>query len=336
MNNRPQRLVATASLFALLWLTVPACAQQPAVIPGIRAELRPVSYRVPLGRPALVRFILENTSDDPKTLTVPGTNPAIPSPQSGLPIEHIFSSGAKKGVSITTPTGRQWTEANGYRPSDEAPILMIAPHGSVGATLDLREYFPTLRGAGQYRVTWSPYGGALGSVSVVLNIAPLHRAEIITDAGSMTVRFFYREAPLHVANFIELAESGFYNNRLFHRLEPGYLIQGGCPRNDGTGIRLDGKRLQPEFNSQAMRKGTLAMALLDDDPDSASCQFFICNTRQKDWDGRYTIFGELVGDESFETLDRLMSTPVDDAGAPVDPINMRSVRIVDAPLDDLP
>lgn len=306
------------------------------MISGVRAELRPVSYRVPVGRPVLVRFILENTSDKPKTLTVPGTNPAIPSPESGLPIAHIFSSGDNNGVSITTPTGRQFTDANGYHASEEAPILMIAPHGSVGASLDLREYFPTLRGAGQYRVTWNPYGGALGSVSVVLNIASLRRAEIVTDLGTMSVRFFYRDAPVHVANFIELAQSGFYNGRTFHRLEPGYLIQGGCPRGDGTGIRSDGKRLKAEFNSQAMRKGSLAMALLDDDPDSASCQFFICNTRQKDWDGRYTIFGELVGDESLDVLDRLMGSPVDDSGSPVSPINMRSVRIVDAPLEDLP
>jgi len=81
------------------------------------------------------------------------------------------------------------------------------------------------------------------------------------------------------------------------------------------------------------------MALLEDDPDSASCQFFICNTRQKDWDGRYTVFGHLVGDESNETLDRLMSAEVDESNRPVRTLHMRTVRIVDAPpepIADLP
>jgi len=75
------------------------------------------------------------------------------------------------------------------------------------------------------------------------------------------------------------------------------------------------------------------MALLNDNPRSASCQFFICNTRQPEWDGKYTVFGQLVGDESFETLDRLMATPVDDQGRPVGPtpLQIRSIRIVTAP-----
>jgi cyclophilin family peptidyl-prolyl cis-trans isomerase len=77
------------------------------------------------------------------------------------------------------------------------------------------------------------------------------------------------------------------------------------------------------------------MALLEDDPDSGSCQFFLCNTRQKDWDGRYTVFGQLEGEESFATLDRLMSTPVDDKGRPVRTLYMRTVRVVDAPSEPL-
>jgi cyclophilin family peptidyl-prolyl cis-trans isomerase len=152
----------------------------------------------------------------------------------------------------------------------------------------------------------------------------------------MMMRFFYEDAPSTVANFIELAKSGFYSSKVFHRIEPGYLIQGGCPRGDGTGIRLDGKRIPAEFNGRIMDKGRVAMALLNDDPDSASCQFFICNTRQKDWDGRYTVFGELVGEESFATLERLMNRDVDEQGRPLDPLYMRSVRIIDAPSDALP
>ena len=64
-----------------------------------------------------------------------------------------------------------------------------------------------------------------------------------------------------------------------------------------------------------------------------SCQFFICNTGQKDWDGRYTVFAQLVGDGSFETLDKLMATPTDEFGRPRRTLYMHSVRIVDAPSD---
>lgn len=199
---------------------------------------------------------------------------------------------------------------------------MIAPRSSVGTTLDLREYFPAFRGAGRYRVVWRPYAAGISSVPIVMSIASLKQAEIITDEGTMTIRFFYQDAPRHVDNLIELAGSNFYDGKTFHRLEPGYLLQGGCPRGDGTGIRLDGKRVAAEFNGHPLQKGAVAMALLEDDPDSASCQFFICNTRQKEWDGRYTVFGELVGEESFETLDRLMTSPVDGSGHPMQTLRM--------------
>ncbi len=307
-----------------------------APIPGLRAELRPVSFRVPQGLPVWVRFSVENTTADPITLTVPGSAPGLPSPQAGLPLSHVFSGGSVSSVSVTTPAGRRWDEPTGYHVSVEAPILVIAPHASAGVTVDLREYYPTLRGAGQFRITWQPYAGAVGAETVMVQVAPLKRAQIVTDDGTMTVRFFYGDAPNHVANFMDLVDSGFYNGKTFHRVEAGYLLQGGCPRGDGTGIRPDGRRLPAEFNSNVVRKGSVAMALLDDDPDSASCQFFICNTRQKDWDGRYTVFGELVGEESFTTLERLMATSSDDSGRPLRPVFMRTMRLIDAPLDDLP
>ena len=213
---------------------------------------------------------------------------------------------------------------------------MIAPYSSVGTTIDLREFFPTLRGAGRYRVTWKPYDGAIESEPVVITVAGLKHAEVVSDDGTMTWRFLYSSAPKHVANFLELARSGFYNGTIFHKLEPGYFMQGGCPRGDGTGIRTDGKRLPAELSTHPFRKGTVAMALLEDDPESASCQFFICNTRQKDWDGRYTVFAELVGDESFSTLDRLMAKPVNDSGTPMHPLSIRTVRLIDAPADEIP
>lgn len=313
-----------------------AAGQPVSAIPGIRATLRPISYRVPQGLPVWIRFSVENTTNEPITLTVPRSSQAIPSPRAGLPLEHVFSGGPIPSLTVTTPAGRKWVEPTGYNIPGRAPVLMLAPHGSVGTTLDLREYYPSLRGAGQFRVSWNPYGGSIGTETVVVTIAPLKRAQIVTNEGQMTLRFFYSDAPQSVANFIDLVDSGFYNGKTFHRIEPGYLIQGGCPRGDGTGIRPDGLRIPAEFNGHIVRKGSVAMALLDDDADSASCQFFVCNTRQKDWDGRYTVFGELVGQESFDTLERLMAAQTDDKGRPLSKISMHTVRLIDAPMDDLP
>lgn len=320
-------------ILAVVGSAGPILAQQTPTIPGIRARLRLVSPQTPVGQPIWAEFTIENTTDEPITLTVPGTEPQLPSPETGLPHSHVFSGGVSSGVSVTTESGQRWDRAVGYRQPKNAPILMIAPRGTVGTTLDLLEYFPSLRGSGRYRLNWAPYGGGVVADTVVATIAPYKYAEIVTDEGTMKLRFFYEEAPAHVSNFIELARSGFYTSKLFHRLETGYFLQGGCPRGDGTGIRLDGTRLPPEFNKHPHQKGSVSMALLGDDPETASCQFFICNTRQKDWDGRYTVFAQLVGEESFETLDRLMVTPVDDTGRPRRDLHMRTVRIIDAAPD---
>ena len=168
-------------------------------------------------------------------------------------------------------------------------------------------------------------------IVIATSISYRSAAVSAVSEGKLTIALLYDEAPNHVANFLKLAAEGFYTSKTFHRLEPGYMIQGGCPRGDGTGIRLDGGRIPAEFNDRPHQKGSVSMALLDDKPDSGSCQFFICNTRQNDWDGRYTVFGQLTGEESMETLDRLMRVSVDDQGRPKRTLYMRSVRILDEP-----
>lgn len=323
----------TFALFSILAaITGGPRADVQGSVQGLTARVIPKSRMVPLNHPIWVEFVIENTSNEAITLTVPGTEPAIPSPEVGLPLAHIFSGAAtESGVVVAAENARSWDQPVGFHRSDHAPILVLAPRGTVGLTLDLRDYFPVLRSAGQFRVAWKPYGGAVSAVPAMITVAPRKQVEIDTDDGVMIVELFYDDAPQTVENFLELTRSGAYTGKTFHRLEPGYLLQGGCPRGDGTGIRLDGKRVPPEFNHQPHEKGTLSMALLDDDVDSASCQFFISNTRQKDWDGRYTVFGRLSGASSIATLDRLMATPVDANGRPTRPLVMRNLRISDAP-----
>lgn len=76
------------------------------------------------------------------------------------------------------------------------------------------------------------------------------------------------------------------------------------------------------------------MALLEDNPSSASCQFFICYSDQPSWDGRYTIFGELADEESLATLDQIMNIPIDGEGRPIKTLYIRSARAVAKPADE--
>ena len=324
--------VGLAWLSALM-MAAGAAAQVTGGVSGLRAEVRLRSTHVQNGHPVWAQFVIENTTDEDVTLAVPGTEPALAGTAMGLPLTHVFSAAGAEALAIESEAGRHWSRPIRYRMPKEAPVVTIAPHGSIGARVDLTEYFPALRGSGVYRIQWLPYAGALQSPTVVLEVAPRKQAEIVTDHGKLTLRFFYDEAPEHVQNFIELAERSFYDNLLFHRLEPGYMLMGGCPRGDGTGIRPDGKRVPAELNDLPHRKGTVSMALLDGDPDSASCQFFICYTRQKQWDHRYTVFAELVGDDSMATLDALMALPVDEIGRPLEPIHIRTIRVLNAPAE---
>jgi peptidyl-prolyl cis-trans isomerase B (cyclophilin B) len=158
----------------------------------------------------------------------------------------------------------------------------------------------------------------------------MKHATIQTDFGDMTLRFFPDVAPKHVENFLDLAGSGFYDGKTFHRIIKGFMIQGGCPRGDGTG---DGpRRLKAEFNERPHEKGTLSMAR-SQNPDSASCQFFICLERSAFLDRQYTVFGELVDDASRETLRKIgdVKTGGSEKSSPVQPVKIKKVTVQEVP-----
>jgi len=319
----------TAAVACCLLLPVSlALGQQPVTIPGLRARIIPASSHVPIGQPVRVTFAIENTTDEAVTLTVPGTTPQIPTPEVGLPLPHIFSSGSSPSITVVTQSDRHWSEPLGYRAPADAPILIVAPHSIVGTSIDMREYFPAVRSSGRFRITWTPYKGAVEQDPVYITVAQRKSVEFVTDAGTLTFQLFFDEAPATVANFLELVRDGFYDGTVFYRIEPGQFILGGCQHGDGTGIRPDGKRVSTEISNKVHERGTISMSLLDDDPESGSSQFFICNTREPTFDGRYTVFGKLIGDESYATLDALMSTTVDQYGQPRRKLQIRSSRTV--------
>jgi peptidyl-prolyl cis-trans isomerase B (cyclophilin B) len=151
------------------------------------------------------------------------------------------------------------------------------------------------------------------------------RVRIKTRLGDMVVRFFPDVAPRTVKNFCDLAQKGFYNGIIFHRVIRGFMIQGGDPK--GTGEGGPGYTIKAEFNRRPHVRGTLSMARASD-PDSAGSQFFIVHGEHAaSLDGQYTVFGELAS--GLEVLDRIAEAPVN-GERPLDPVKMDSVTVEDA------
>jgi cyclophilin family peptidyl-prolyl cis-trans isomerase len=139
-----------------------------------------------------------------------------------------------------------------------------------------------------------------GEVKTFSERARESQVRIATDKGDIVFTFFPDDAPVHTAAFMKLAEEGFYDGLAFHRVEPGFVIQGGDPDGDGTGG--PGYRLKAEFNKQPHVRGTVAMAR-SSAPDSAGSQFYICLADARFLDNNYTVFGQMT--EGFETLDAI-------------------------------
>jgi cyclophilin family peptidyl-prolyl cis-trans isomerase len=126
-------------------------------------------------------------------------------------------------------------------------------------------------------------------------------AVIQTNRGTITIRLFKQFAPKTVEAFTEMVNSGFYNGLLWHRVEPGFVIQGGCPNGNGSGLYIDPKTNQPRMlmlESSPLVKhnaaGVVAMARFPKNPNSASCQFYITLGPQPSLDFKYTVFGGVI------------------------------------------
>ena len=157
------------------------------------------------------------------------------------------------------------------------------------------------------------------------------KAIIETKFGNMTIKFFPDVAPGHVKNFIDLAKNGTYDQTVFHRVIPGFMIQGGDPtskdpakrRAYGTGG--PGYAIKAEFNERPHKRGTLSMAR-SASPDSAGSQFFICVKDSNFLDRQYTVFGEV--ESGIEVADKIVSQPRDGNDNPNERIEMK-VKVVE-------
>ncbi len=151
------------------------------------------------------------------------------------------------------------------------------------------------------------------------------KAVIETKFGNIELKFFPDVAPGHVNNFIELAKKGFYDGTTFHRVIPGFMIQGGDPNSKDPdkskhGMGGPGHTIKAEFNAKPHKRGILSMAR-SASPDSAGSQFFICVADAPFLDRQYTVFGEVVS--GLEVADKIVSQPRDAKDNPNERIEMK-------------
>jgi peptidyl-prolyl cis-trans isomerase B (cyclophilin B) len=154
-------------------------------------------------------------------------------------------------------------------------------------------------------------------------------AVIDTTLGKIEVGFFADKAPGHVKNFKDLAGKGFYDGTIFHRVIPGFMVQGGDPNSKSEdrsahGTGGPGYTIKAEFNDVPHTRGVLSMAR-SQDPDSAGSQFFIVVNDSPFLDGQYTVFGEVL--EGMDVADKIVNSPRDGNDNPNERIEMKAVTI---------
>jgi cyclophilin family peptidyl-prolyl cis-trans isomerase len=147
-------------------------------------------------------------------------------------------------------------------------------------------------------------------------------ATIETNHGTIELELFTDDAPETVANFAKLANDGYYDGLVFHRVIPDFMIQGGCPQGTGTGG--PGYTFADEINHHKIVRGTLAMA--NAGPNTNGSQFFIVTAEATPWlDGKHTAFGQVTG--GMDVVDEIQSTATDARDRPVEDVRMEKVTV---------
>ena len=157
------------------------------------------------------------------------------------------------------------------------------------------------------------------------NMSDRQIAVIETNFGNIVIQLYPDVAPGHVENFVKLAQDGFYDGSTFHRVIPGFMIQGGDPNskdedrsNDGQGG--PGFTINAEFSDVPHKRGILSMARAQD-PNSAGSQFFIVVKDSNFLDGQYTVFGEVI--EGMDVADKIVNVKRDGNDNPLEKVTMK-------------
>ncbi len=149
-----------------------------------------------------------------------------------------------------------------------------------------------------------------------------YTATIDTTEGAITLELYPKDAPQHVNSWIFLAKDGFYDGVIFHRVIPGFMIQGGDPTGTGTGG--PGYHLPAEFNNTKHVRGVLSMARTND-PNSAGSQFFLMHKDSFFLDRQYTAFGKITS--GIEVVDKIANAPRDGNDRPHKPTKINKITV---------
>jgi len=261
-------------------------------------------------------LLLTLASAAPEAATEWTCNPAY---IAGTPFEVSVTITAPEGASIPawqlSPAG---FELGGKALAKRGKsVVELAKGAKLTLSYDLGPAIAAVGGSGAGSLKLSFAGGEAREVSVItaapagldfmgMDAAELSKYRVLmqTTQGDLLMEFWPDVAPGHVRNFLDLSYTGFYDGLAFHRVIPGFMIQGGCPRGDGGG---NGPRtLVAEFNDKKHVPGVLSMARTAD-PNSASCQFFVMHANATHLDGQYTAFGKLASGQ--EVVDAIATTP---------------------------
>jgi peptidyl-prolyl cis-trans isomerase B (cyclophilin B) len=147
-------------------------------------------------------------------------------------------------------------------------------------------------------------------------------ATMQTNQGTIEIELFDEDAPKTVENFKKLANDGFYNGVIFHRVIPDFMIQGGDPTGTGTGG--PGYQFEDEFNDHKVERGALAMA--NAGPNTNGSQFFIVTAEATPWlDGKHTVFGKVTS--GMDVVDMIEQTDTDSRDKPLEEMRIESIGI---------
>ncbi|MDA1014675.1 MAG: peptidylprolyl isomerase [Planctomycetota bacterium] len=159
--------------------------------------------------------------------------------------------------------------------------------------------------------------------------ANTYQVEFKTTLGSFKLNLDPSVAPGHCRNMIGLTRIGFYDGLIFHRIIPGFMIQGGCPEGSGTGG--PGYQIKQEFNATPHVAGVLSMAR-SGDPNSAGSQFFVCLGKHTHLDRSYTAFGKTADDASLDVVKTLGSVSCGANDRPHEDVRIESATVIETPI----
>jgi len=155
-----------------------------------------------------------------------------------------------------------------------------------------------------------------------------YQIELDTSKGKITLELFPDVAPNHCRNILALSKAGFYDNLIFHRIVPDFVIQGGCPTGNGTGG--PGYHVKQEFNERKHVTGTLSMARAQS-PDSAGSQFFLCLKPVPFLDNQYTVFGQTADEASRKIVEEIGDVETGPGDRPLEDVQIKSATVVETP-----